>query len=436
LGIDRTQFSQHIQARIVYAGSCNTSYRQASEDLERLAELDVCEHQTRRVCDVIGKEHVDERDAAVAAFQKLPLMDRKKAPEGVEAPDVAVVGVDGGRMQILERVGEAVAADDDASEKAAESERGKHWREDKIGVLVAMTSDEHESDPCPKIPEHFVDPTRILELARDFHKSVPSNASSASSKTNDEPKTDATDSAKTYEKQRPKSVEKRMVATRRKWKEFGPMVATAAWQAGFYGSKRKAFLGDGASCNWTLWKDHFSSFVPILDFIHALTYVYSAAMAGRSFADGWPCYVRWIEWVWSGEVAKVIAELATRSAELGEVQSGDSETHPRRVVSEALGYLRNNASRMKYAAYRTAGLPLNSSVVESTVKQFNYRVKGSEKFWTEEGAEAMLQLRADALSDDEPQEAFWRRREESESGLNRNKRTRAKDEATQHAQAA
>ena len=35
-----------------------------------------------------------------------------------------------------------------------------------------------------------------------------------------------------------------------------------------------------------------------------------------------------------------------------------------------------------------------SSYVESALKQFNYRVKGSEKFWTEQGAEEMLQLRA------------------------------------------
>jgi len=60
-----------------------------------------------------------------------------------------------------------------------------------------------------------------------------------------------------------------------------------------------------------------------------------------------------------------------------------------------------------------------SSYVESAVKQFNYRVKGSEKFWTEEGAEEILQLRGDHLRDDRPLESFWRRREAAESGQNR-----------------
>ena len=60
-----------------------------------------------------------------------------------------------------------------------------------------------------------------------------------------------------------------------------------------------------------------------------------------------------------------------------------------------------------------------SSYVESAVKQFNYRVKGSEKFWTEAGAEEMLQLRADLLSSNEPLAAFWQRRQDGETGQNR-----------------
>ena len=39
--------------------------------------------------------------------------------------------------------------------------------------------------------------------------------------------------------------------------------------------------------------------------------------------------------------------------------------------------------------------------MESTVKLFNRRVKGSEKFWGVPGAEAILQLRAAFLSEDD-----------------------------------
>src|SRR4029077_17777923 len=54
--------------------------------------------------------------------------------------------------------------------RAEEGRRGKHWREDKIGLLQTMHSEVATSDPCPEIPEQFVDPTRILKLARELKK--------------------------------------------------------------------------------------------------------------------------------------------------------------------------------------------------------------------------------------------------------------------------
>ena len=74
-----------------------------------------------------------------------------------------------------------------------------------------------------------------------------------------------------------------------------------------------------------------------------------------------------------------------------------------------MGYLENNKERMKYDEYRKKGLPIVSSLVESMVKQISRRVKGTEKFWTDEGAEAILQLRADYLSDGDVMAQFWQR---------------------------
>jgi len=191
---------------------------------------------------------------------------------------------------------------------------------------------------------------------------------------------------------------------------------------GFFAAARKAFLADGAENNWALHRQLFSSFVPILDFIHALSYVFASALAGRSFKEGWAVYERWIQWVWSGAVARVIAELAVRQAELGTPAPEDPEGSPRAVVGRALTYLQNNQERMRYADYRRQGLPLTSSYVESAVKQINRRVKGTEKFWNEAGAEEVLQLRADSLSDGDVMEAYWERREINESGQNRYRR--------------
>jgi hypothetical protein len=214
----------------------------------------------------------------------------------------------------------------------------------------------------------------------------------------------------------PRVQEKRVVASRVRWPDFGPILAAAAWAWGFFGAQRKAFLGDGSDNNWTIWRRHFSSFTPILDFIHALSYVFAAAMAGRQFAAGWSIYVQWIGWVWCGEVAQVIAALAQRQLELGQPQEADGETSPRQIVAQALTYLQNHQSQMHYAEYRRQGLPITSSYVESAVKQFNQRVKGTEKFWSEQGAEALLQLRADHLSEDKPLDRYWQARQNKQTG--------------------
>ena len=52
---------------------------------------------------------------------------------------------------------------------------------------------------------------------------------------------------------------------------------------------------------------------------------------------------------------------------------------------------------------------MTSTYVESTVKQINRRMKGTEKFWSC-GVEAMLTLVADHLSDTPTLARFWRNR--------------------------
>ena len=138
---------------------------------------------------------------------------------------------------------------------------------------------------------------------------------------------------------------------------FGKLLAARASSLGFAGAPLKAFIADSSSTNWGIWQ---------------------------------------------GKVQPVIAEVATRVAELGSLPPDASTTDPRQIVADTLTYLTNQQSRMNYPAYRQSGLPITSSPIESTVKQINHRVKGSEKFWSASGGEALLQLRADQLSDTNP----------------------------------
>lgn len=429
LGIDQTETSPALQQKIVYAGIAGRSFAQADEMLERLADLTVGAKQVERLTESIGDERVVERDAATAAFKALPLVEKFAVPPGVTPPEQAVVMTDGGRLQILDRAAAALAAAESPDARPPDAARSApteadweetpapqkgHWREDKVGLLLSMASEVSAADPCPDIPASFLDVLRIPKLARQLKKNARAGEDAVVDTEDPEGVEEVLQAEAVYEP--PQVLTRQVVASRACWPSFAPQLAAAAWGLGFQGASRKAFVGDGSSNNWTLHRRFFGSFVPILDFIHALSYVFAAAMAGRTFAAGWACYQEWIAWVWQGKVCGVIAALQARQAELGVPGADEPETSPAQVVSKTLAYLENHQDKMKYDEYRTGGLPLTSSLMESAVKQINQRVKGSEKFWSEEGSEPVLQLRADQLSDGEILEDFWERRQAEATG--------------------
>jgi hypothetical protein len=420
-----------VLQKITYAGTAGRSFAEASATLHHLADWAVDPKQVERVTERIGAERVAERDAQAAAFQALPLVEKFRVPPGQAAPDLAVVMADGGRLQILDRAPPPAPAPPPAASEAAAAaaEPGwdeepppaaGHWREDKVALLLTMKSAVAAVDPCPDIPAGFLDVVRIPKLARQLKKNV--RASEDAVADSDEPEVaSAALGEQAYEP--PEVLTRQVVASRGCWPAFAPLVAAAAWALGLQGAVRRAFVGDGSANNWTLQRRFFGSFVPILDFIHALSYVFAAATAGRPFAAGWACYREWIRWVWQGKVSLVIAALHERQAELGLPEKDEAETSPRQVVSKAVTYLENHQDKMQYDAYRKDGLPITSSLMESAVKQINQRVKGSEKFWSEAGSEAVLQLRADQLSDGEPLVTFWQRRQAAATGQRRYRRT-------------
>ena len=396
---------------MVYAGATLSSFATASDALSVLAEVVVSAKMVERRVKEVGTQRCGERDADTEAYLVLPLPERKGMPAGVAAPALAVVQMDGGRLQIFDRA--AAVADGDAT-----TEKGRFWREDQVGLLVSMTGAAHFADPCPAIPAHVLRPAEIARLVRE----IKANAAAGDGTAAGDMAVSLDDAAGPPAEYAPPAVGARtVVATTRDARRFGELLAAAAWRRGFYGSGRQAFVGDGSNANWGVWERHFSGFTAIVDFIHALTYVYQGAMAGRSVADGWPVYAAWIAALWAGDVASVIAGLVARQAEVGEPDESDGESSPRRQVAAALGYVRNQQGRMKYAEYRRDGLPITSCHVESAIKRVNRRVKGTEKFWSPDGAEAILQLRADVLSETAPLDAFWSRRAAQATGERRHR---------------
>lgn len=438
------------------------SFAAASDSLEETLEIDLNTKRVERVTERIGAERVAEREQAIATWDQLPLMKKLTTPPGVKAPAVACIECDGGRIQRCDLPAEAKS----------------HWTETKMGLLLELEPRPLLADPCPELPSMFYDLVRMAQVTKEIKCAVPQGKKFESvdvpaltpslTLVNTTPNADEVVSGGDCEEaledavavtpaalapssasppltphdaaecvsiaraevvaEPPKVLARDVVASLAHAHAFGKHLAAMAWSLGFAKAILKSFVADGSPTNWGIWERHFKhlEFIPILDIIHALTYVYSAAMAGREATAGAAIYLRWMTWVWRGEVTQVIAELAQRQLELGPPPAIASDTDPRKVVAETLTYLTNQQSRMNYPAYRTAGLPITSSWMESTVKQINRRVKGSEKFWTQAGGEDLAQLSADKLCDTAPLAAFWTRRAQNATGLNRYTNTRTR----------
>jgi hypothetical protein len=448
LGIDLGQYSTSLLDLVCYTGANKPSFREASADLAKLANLSVHEKQVERLCKRIGGERTAERDALAERFAAMPLAQRKDAvPAGVVPPDdsqVAVVMADAGMLQLRAEPGDSTDANQAAGQQATAQPAegplagtpqppdasftdydqdtppsGRHWHEDKVGLAMVMSSSVSQADPCPQIPDTFLDAQRVAKIVRGLKKSAPLQAEGEQAEAA-EAKGEPDGQEESLESDRykgPKLEKRQVVASRRSWPLFGVLLASMAWLAGLAKARRKAFVADGAKAIWGVWKARFSDYVPILDFIHAMSYVYEAARAaGQQDGTEWQLYAQWISWTWQGRVRLVIVALCQYLKANGKPEQGEAKTSPRSVVSRALGYLLNNRGKMSYDQYRKQGLPIVSSLVESMVKQVSRRVKGTEKFWAEQGAEAILQLRADYLSDGDVMTGFWQRRQAAATG--------------------
>lgn len=394
--------------RIVFAAAQGVSFDDAAEALKELGELSLLPKRVWRATKRIGEERVEECRAAAARYERLPLPAQRESSVA-QIPQVACVQMDGGRFQERERIVASPSPPQAGGAETSASDSDDHdgcWREYKAGVLLSMTSEMSLTDPCPELPATFCDPGKMREIASEikgFTSESQVSIKAAEEKVNEEAGPDFKERVG-----RPEILVKSVVATSGDVTAFGPLLANAAYERGFHAAPRKAFVADGSSANWSVWRKHFSEYTPILDFVHALMYVYAAAMAGRSANEGWGHYRDWAQWLWRGEIDRLLAAIQQRCQELGVPEKKETGT-PRAQAASSWEYLTNQRQRMKYNEYRQQGLPLTSSPIESTIKQINRRIKGTEKFW-DQGANPMLHIVADRLSQTNVTDKFWHRR--------------------------
>ena len=388
--LDSHNVSPAILGKIVRAATRDSSFDAAAESLADLAEIIISGRQVGRIAHEAGEHLRHDRDQRVEEFQS-----KQTKPEAPVVPRLAVVAVDGGRLHTRsEEPGKGSGIHDPA------------WCEDKVANMLTMSTRSHAQDPHLELPRCFTKKRAVVELVQGISGQgaladvIEAGADEPPALTLFEP----AEEKKPNPLWPPEPLVRTCVATLNSSDEFGPMVAAEAHRRNFFAAQSRVFLGDGGSWIWTLHRTLFPTFEPIVDFVHVLTHVYLGAKAvGGPTAAVWQRYLDWATACWQGRVATVLEQLAATLAKMPPPPEGQEvkPTDPYEVIRLTIGYLTNNQARMDYPRYRREGLPTCSGLVESLVKQFNRRVKGTETFWYPTHAETILQLRAAYLSDDE-----------------------------------
>jgi hypothetical protein len=130
----------------------------------------------------------------------------------------------------------------------------------------------------------------------------------------------------------------------------------------------------------------------VLDCCHAAHHIAAALAAlGLNEQERRPSYREHRTLLRNGQWRRVVQELT----EFAEAEPPDAK------VWTEIGYLQKHgeAGRLKYPTFRSLGVPLGSGAIESSIRRVvNLRLKGNAIYWREENAEAMLQIRAQVLT--------------------------------------
>jgi len=360
-----------VLEKLLITSSHIPSFQLASRIAKELAGIQISGRHLQNLTSMVGKELADKRDWATAEYFSQPL---PRQPTRPSSPiPLACVSIDGGRMQTRQQdCGTGVHL--------------PHWRETKNALFLRMSGVSFATDPHPELPRCYADRTGMQSLLTGVEKESSQDAGAP----------------ERSPEWRPEKLFRTCLSSLADSETFGRMMAAEADTRGFYCAEKQAFVSDGLPYNWTIQQRHFPEFTPILDFVHAVEHSHAAARATTDDNDqAWDLHLSWVTALWKGEVDQVIAPLQDCQESIGLPPKEAEDNDPRKIVADTIRYFQNNASRMDYPRYRKEGLPTTSAQMESLVKEVNYRVKGTEKFWNDgANGEAILQVRAATLSDD------------------------------------
>jgi hypothetical protein len=184
--------------------------------------------------------------------------------------------------------------------------------------------------------------------------------------------------------------------------QFGPRIYAEAVRRGLKRAGRVVVVGDGAPWIWNLADEQFHDAIQIIDLYHARQHLIELAKSvyGQAATKAADWAAGRSQQLDEGNIEAVLTALRR-------LRPGDEAAQ--KTVRSALHYFQSNASRMRYANFRSQSLFVGSGVVEAGCKTvIGHRLKQSGMQWTVRGANDIIALRCLQLSG--RWEEFWEAR--------------------------
>lgn len=161
--------------------------------------------------------------------------------------------------------------------------------------------------------------------------------------------------------------------------------------------QQRVMLCDGDKSLQAHLRARFPAFTLILDFIHAVEYLWKA---GNSLhGEGSDAALAWVtaqaRRLLTGQLPALLHSLQQ------EAEQAERTKYQQKVLKQVAHYFERNQDYMQYATYLQRGWPIASGVIEGACRHFvKDRMELSGMRWHQDGAEQLLRLRAVAENGD------------------------------------
>jgi hypothetical protein len=177
---------------------------------------------------------------------------------------------------------------------------------------------------------------------------------------------------------------------------FGPRLRAEAERKGLRRAGEVVVVSDAGHGLPGLWREHFPGCEWILDFAHTAGRLSACAAAiCAQEKRRHKLFHRLKGLLFAGKMEKLMNELidyAKTFARRPEALSQLPEESAARILWTHNFYVETYREHMDYPRYRLRGWPIASGHVEAACKRIGTRMKGANKRWTREGAEAIAAI--------------------------------------------